>query len=991
MILYRKHDTKSAPVPVHSATAQNSTKDGQELTMVLADPASLTPRQSSKPKKTALDVLTEWASGCENSDSERLEDVKQQCRDAIVEMFLRVCLPHEEYNKITEETKKKRFQSIQEGSGTFKDFKAELLEWVKSMIQSPACVPASGAEKKLDDLHVERIKRNAVSFTIWNAMNFFGFESGQSSWRVVEAVVQILSAESLTCPWMRGDERGVFGETPLHLALLCNKPGQEGFDKMFDFLWTKCDKLRHLGYTGGQYQGENILHLAIVKGYGIEFFKKILSCDSKDRGPGAGAEYTRSRAVGTFFENPEFGCQLLGELPLFFAACSNQPKMFEHLVEHDVCLLLDVTSRDRNNLLHVLVLKEKADTESGSESIKDPQRTVLASDSNAKEDQQRLLEPLKTVWKILKGKQCIVRTSSDADEGSEADNKDPGHDQTRHSGTDGPHSAEDSNPTIGQDSSLTPTIKAKGPVRECPTITIVDTDEGTLNGGRRCNVFDALLKQKNADGLSPLELAAKEGSARMFCHLFDNEMTTAWVFGQVTCKRMYIDGIDSDIPEDPAKGKAGKAAHKECDVRPQSCKSVLDLLTEQDRSDILSKSCIDKLVEIKWRKYGEVIFVRKLYLSLFIASLTFLLPVIKFDESIAWRLLHSLNHAFVAFSIYSENKREQSRHTALFSVLFDHPKIKSANDVLMICIKMVMELCCFIFYDGAVATMKGLSEAVRSVLTISPSPDNYDKSDSKETHTLNAPAKSTATLALRDNMSQWISYLLLLSFSFRAWGLPLVPEEACSSWFHPDGNLVLAAQVLETALYAVLGYVNFRKFIYFVVATDQGYGMYVQMLLDITCTDLPIFFAIYTIVLLIFSYCHFLASSHVFSGVKGAMLSIWGIFSAMIGRFNNEGTLVAQEGQDPFRHLVTAISVANYFLVTVFLVNLLIAQFSHTFDRTRDSAEGVRKLQRARIVDDIDRAMSPEQRLDPRNVFWYTGSDGRRCVEASLALAPPSH
>jgi hypothetical protein len=183
-------------------------------------------------------------------------------------------------------------------------------------------------------------------------------------------------------------------------------------------------------------------------------------------------------------------------------------------------------------------------------------------------------------------------------------------------------------------------------------------------------------------------------------------------------------------------------------------------------------------------------------------------------------------------------------------------------------------------------------------------------------------------------------------------------------------------QTLEISLYAILGLVNFWNFVSLMVAIDFECGLYIQMLLNITCQDLPIFFAVYTIVLLMFSYCHYLASNQVSSGLGEAMDSIWGIFSAMIGKFHMDSTKVSTDS--PFLIMVTAISVANYFLVTVVLVNLLIAQISNTFKETKAAAEGLRKLRRARIMVAIDKAMSAEQRKDKDFVYWYAGSDGRR-------------
>ena len=125
-------------------------------------------------------------------------------------------------------------------------------------------------------LQAERIKKNSMPFTIWNAVSSFASIQGKWSWEVVKSVLHILHANEIDCPWMRGEEIGVFGENPLHLALLCNEPSQE-VTEMFHVLWKMCPKLRCGEYQHKEYERENILHIAIVKGYNVDFLECIRS------------------------------------------------------------------------------------------------------------------------------------------------------------------------------------------------------------------------------------------------------------------------------------------------------------------------------------------------------------------------------------------------------------------------------------------------------------------------------------------------------------------------------------------------------------------------------------------------------------------------------------------------------------------------------------------------------------------------------------------
>ena len=67
------------------------------------------------------------------------------------------------------------------------------------------------SDSDFDQLSIERIRRNSVRYTIWNAVSSFRTKEGQLSWQVVKAVIKILESSDVNCPWMRGDERGVFG------------------------------------------------------------------------------------------------------------------------------------------------------------------------------------------------------------------------------------------------------------------------------------------------------------------------------------------------------------------------------------------------------------------------------------------------------------------------------------------------------------------------------------------------------------------------------------------------------------------------------------------------------------------------------------------------------------------------------------------------------------------------------------------------------------
>jgi hypothetical protein len=772
-----------------------------------------------------------------------------------------------------------------------------------------------------DQLKSERLRRNSIPYTIWNAVSSFKNIQGQQSWTVVKAVIEILESSCVNCPWMQGIERGVFGETPLHLALLCNERDNQDFIEMFMYLWKACPCLRELEYTSSLYEGENILHLAIVRGFSVKFLKRICNHQTD-----VWKTLVRSRAVGDFFVEQKYGIAPLGELPVFFAACLNRPDAFNFLAQQDQELLLETTESENNNLLHVLILKEAAGG--------------LWTSSPAQSQSESLLsfKTMEAVYKILKGITMMPP---------------------------------------GQGCSLMPGAGSAAGAGVAQITT----------------VFETLMRGENAQGRTPLALAAASGSCKMFCHLFD---TIAWAYGPVTCTKLYLEGVDVDIPASETNSKeADRPGRMAAGPASTQKSSILEILAEFNRSDILSNSCIDELVDIKWRKYGNFFFNRKLGFSMLIASLTFVLPMIQADTTVFWKIVYTLFHLVVAFCTHFEHRRGAERKSALFNLIFGFSEIKGYGQLILRFKDFLIELFCFIPV-GALSMLEHLGvvmEGVRScrkyfesiegdaIETIIMS-HRRTKSTLAPHNSAQNPAVDSKIWAGITQSAPPISFLLLCTFSLHAWVLVFLPP------VYPPKDLVgevpyrlveavaVSTHIVEISLYALLGLVAFWNFVSLVVAVDQEYGLYIQMLINITCQDLPVFFAVYALLLLAFSYCHFLASNRVFSGVGEAMDSICGIFFAMIGQFHKDTTKVAKDS--PFQPVVTGISMASHFLVTVVLVNLLIAHISNTFKETSAVARGLRKLRRAKIMVEIDWTMPAEQRREKKYVYWNSGSDNRR-------------
>ena len=125
----------------------------------------------------------------------------------------------------------------------------------------------------------------------------------------------------------------------------------------------KCHK-PHDCKCEGLYKGENILHIAIARKlprHLIEFFLNEDDLTTK--------ELLHQRATGTFFTVDACGTGKelnLGETPLGFAACTNQPEYFDLLAEYwgeTTLRHITLSAQEKNgeitgewSLLHLMVL-----------------------------------------------------------------------------------------------------------------------------------------------------------------------------------------------------------------------------------------------------------------------------------------------------------------------------------------------------------------------------------------------------------------------------------------------------------------------------------------------------------------------------------------------------------------------------------------------------------------------------------------------------------
>ena len=397
-------------------------------------------------------------------------------------------------------------------------------------------------ESLMDEKNARQVELLSKKNTIWHAVSAYGTDEGKESWSFV------LKKDT---DWK--DERGQFGETPLHIALLINEPSEE-FNEFFIGLWGVASKsVRGAIYTMEPYTGENVLHLAIIKKFGLDIIEKLVNDEPY---------LVNGKAVGAFFRDKdlsESSCDQLGEYPICFAACTNQKEVFKYLadVEIEGYKGLEVVTSNGNNLLHLMIFNafDESGSRSGSaEDSVDPSE-VQTSGENSENAEDIFMDMFDSILKLAEAKE-----------------------------------------------------KTKPAPKGAPSLK------------------QRMLSHRNEDGQTPLALAAAYGTVAFFKHLLKQTEIVAWTYGPVTCMKVYLEGIDYPLDAERHPGLGA---------------SLLETLVAYGRQDIVSRTEIKKLVQLKWDKYGQAKFRNRLIKSLLFAALVFVMPMLECSNTLASTALHS--------------------------------------------------------------------------------------------------------------------------------------------------------------------------------------------------------------------------------------------------------------------------------------------------------------------------------------------------------------
>ncbi|CAF1179198.1 unnamed protein product [Adineta steineri] len=179
----------------------------------------------------------------------------------------------------------------------------------------------------------------------------------------------------------------------------------------------------------------------------------------------------------------------------------------------------------------------------------------------------------------------------------------------------------------------------------------------------------------------------------------------------------------------------------------------------------------------------------------------------------------------------------------------------------------------------------------------------------------------------------------------------------------------MEAYIIVLALVSIIGWV----YMLFFAMAFKLTGPFVFMIYKMLLNDVLRFCIIYIVFLIGFSQAFFVLFNY--NGFSGFLLSIKQCFFGMLGDFNldhHTGTT--------FQYISMPLLVIYVVVVSILLLNLLIAMMGDTYGNVIESATQIWHLERARIIFAIENEMSIDERMLDKNKYW-TNVDGQRYLQ----------
>lgn len=267
---------------------------------------------------------------------------------------------------------------------------------------------------------------------------------------------------------------------------------------------------------------------------------------------------------------------------------------------------------------------------------------------------------------------------------------------------------------------------------------------------------------------------------------------------------------------------------------------------------------------------------------------------------------------------------------------------------------------------------------------------SYDRCMSEEANCLKFNIHSRS---LNICLETVLFILVLLGAIWKAWRKIMeMYSTGFLNFFHTSGSAILdkflsVSYIITIFIFAgfymvssplqtiFLGFASVLAYCYlfFYLLAFKETGLMVIMVYKMLINDIFRFLMLYVVFLVGFGQGFYVFDGR--SGIYGLLDSIKICFVATLGNFDFE-----VHDKSPFRLFSMTLLVLYIVIVSILLLNLLIAMMGDTYGRIEKDAENQWTLERTRIIFSIEREMNAEERANPKNKY-YVDIDGARYMQ----------
>ena len=155
----------------------------------------------------------------------------------------------------------------------------------------------------------------------------------------------------------------------------------------------------------------------------------------------------------------------------------------------------------------------------------------------------------------------------------------------------------------------------------------------------------------------------------------------------------------------------------------------------------------------------------------------------------------------------------------------------------------------------------------------------------------------------------------------------------------------------------------------------------IVMIYQMLTSDVIRFLTVFGVFLVAFAQAFYILFDH--DGFSGFITSVQTCFLAMLGDF-----VFDDYTNSPFMMISVGLLITYVVVVTILLLNLLIAMMGDTYGRINEDSEKQWHLERARIIFAIEHEMGADERGQSANKYWSV-LGGKRFLQ--VMVENPDH